>query len=214
MVNPETNETSVDNVFAGGDLLRGPATVVEAIADGRKFADFVLCREGVTTPVFMTDGLFDEARQAREIAVKKGVLERSCKGGSGKCLECGAVCNSCVEVCPNRANVAVTVEGLKNANQVLHLDGPCNACGNCEAFCPYESAPYKDKLTLYWSQADFDAGENQGFWVEDADTGRVKLRLGNQTFEGAVEAGETAGALPRDIAAFIRTVIKDYRYML
>jgi putative selenate reductase len=208
--NPETNETSLEDVFAGGDLVRGPATVVEAIADGRKFADTVLEREGLEPPALELAWLFNKSKQALEIDAKKGVLERSCKGESGKCLECNTVCNICVEVCPNRANVAVTVGGMRNPNQVLHLDGMCNACGNCEAFCPYESAPYKDKLTLYRTGADFDAGENSGFWVSDADTGRIKARVGDRLYEGTVESA----GLPDDITAIIRTVLREYRHIV
>ena len=161
VTDPETNETSVANVFAGGDLLRGPATVVEAIADGRKFADTILTREGISLGSPVLEGMFEPSRQAAEIADKKGVLMSGCGSQSQKCLECNAVCNVCVEVCPNRANVAVKVPGLKNPNQVVHLDALCNACGNCEAFCPYESAPYRDKLTLYSTEKDFQMGRQR-----------------------------------------------------
>jgi glutamate synthase (NADPH/NADH) small chain len=37
-VDAETMETSRPGVFAGGDLVRGGATVVQAVADGRKAA--------------------------------------------------------------------------------------------------------------------------------------------------------------------------------
>lgn len=37
-VNPETMETSVQGIFAGGDCIHGPDTVIKAIADGRKAA--------------------------------------------------------------------------------------------------------------------------------------------------------------------------------
>jgi NADH-quinone oxidoreductase subunit F len=37
-VNSETLETSLDGVFAGGDCIRGPDTVIQSIADGRKAA--------------------------------------------------------------------------------------------------------------------------------------------------------------------------------
>ncbi len=43
-VNPETFETSVPGVFAAGDDVTGPATVVEAIADARKAAQAILKR--------------------------------------------------------------------------------------------------------------------------------------------------------------------------
>jgi heterodisulfide reductase subunit A2 len=35
-VNPNTLQTSLESVFAGGDMVTGPATVIEAIAQGRK----------------------------------------------------------------------------------------------------------------------------------------------------------------------------------
>jgi putative selenate reductase len=199
--NPATLETSIENVFAGGDLLRGPSTIVEAVADGLTFARTVLKREGIAPAAFELDGLLDQTKQRREIEDKKGVLECT----AGKCLECNAVCNLCVEVCPNRANVAVTVKGLRNKNQVLHIDALCNACGNCESFCPYESAPYKDKLTLYRTEKDFDEGESSGFWVKDADAGIFKVRIGNKVVDDGV---------PEDIARIIETVTKDYRYIL
>lgn len=41
VVNPETMETSVPGVFAGGDVVSGPATVVEAVAAGKKAADSI-----------------------------------------------------------------------------------------------------------------------------------------------------------------------------
>ena len=40
-VNEETMQTSVEGVFSGGDCTSGPATVVEAIAAGRKAADSI-----------------------------------------------------------------------------------------------------------------------------------------------------------------------------
>jgi len=38
VVDPETQETNVPGIFAGGEVTRGPATVVEAIAAGRRAA--------------------------------------------------------------------------------------------------------------------------------------------------------------------------------
>jgi NADPH-dependent glutamate synthase beta subunit-like oxidoreductase len=40
-VNPFTMETSVRGVFAGGDAVTGPATVIEAIRAGKCAADFI-----------------------------------------------------------------------------------------------------------------------------------------------------------------------------
>jgi glutamate synthase (NADPH/NADH) small chain len=34
-VDPQTGQTSVDGIFAGGDIVRGPALVVQAVQDGK-----------------------------------------------------------------------------------------------------------------------------------------------------------------------------------
>jgi glutamate synthase (NADPH/NADH) small chain len=41
-VDPETNQTSVPGVFAAGDAVSGPATIVEAVADARKAAKGIM----------------------------------------------------------------------------------------------------------------------------------------------------------------------------
>ncbi|MCP4754628.1 MAG: FAD-dependent oxidoreductase [Proteobacteria bacterium] len=40
-VGAETMQTSIPSVFAGGDVVRGPSTVIEAVADGHKSADAI-----------------------------------------------------------------------------------------------------------------------------------------------------------------------------
>lgn len=171
----EFNETSVDDVFIVGDAYRGPATVVEGIADARRAADGILRRERsgerlLTLPVVD----FDEEMRLAEAQEKKAVLsprvspesfEQAYRNETGRCLECSILCNKCVSVCPNRANVAVEVEsgGLEKVNQILHLEALCNECGNCETFCPYQGAPYLEKFTLFWDERAFQESENEGY---------------------------------------------------
>lgn len=217
-VNPETNETSVPNVFIGGDALRGPATVVEGIADGTKFAETVIAKEKGQELNLESPVSFDEKKQLAEIKDKKGVLQSTCKPGeeNNRCLECNQVCNICVEVCPNRANVAVIVnsENTKCRNQVIHVDGMCNECGNCEAFCPYDSAPYKDKFTLYWNKEDFEDSKNAGFVLVDEASDKFMVRLGNSVVDVAFdESGKCNGVIPDEIADVIWAAYRDYRYL-
>ena len=40
-VNPITMETSLQGVFAGGDVVTGPATVIEAIQAGKRAAESI-----------------------------------------------------------------------------------------------------------------------------------------------------------------------------
>ena len=41
VADPETGATSVPGIFAGGDIVRGPALVVEAVQDGKKAANSI-----------------------------------------------------------------------------------------------------------------------------------------------------------------------------
>jgi len=51
----------------------------------------------------------------------------------------------------------------------------CNECGNCETFCPYSSAPYKDKFTLFTDNKDFEKSKNPGFLILTDKTVRVRI---------------------------------------
>ena len=46
-------------------------------------------------------------------------------------------------------------------HQIIHVDYMCNECGNCKSFCPYDSAPYLDKFTLFANEADMENSKNQ-----------------------------------------------------
>ena len=124
------------------------------------------------------------------------------------CLGCSTVCETCADVCPNRANVAIKVAG-KCQEQVIHVDGMCNECGNCAVFCPYAGRPYKDKFTLFWSEEDFTNSENEGFYCEE--NGEIHLRL-----DGKVEKTDINGirTISADAAAVIETIQKDYSYLM
>lgn len=217
-VDQETNETNLLGVFIGGDALRGPATIVEAIADGTTFARTVLAREkGLRLNLEKSVG-FDPTKQVAEIIEKKGVLRNVCQPGEEhtRCLECNMVCNICAEVCPNRANVAIKAAGenLHCRNQIVHIDGMCNECGNCEAFCPYDGAPYKEKLTLYWSKEDFEDSRNNGFVLMDKLTDSFRVRLGGVESELRFDtSGRWSGEVPVDVVEMIRAAYKDYRYL-
>ena len=132
------------------------------------------------------------------------------KAESDRCLGCSAVCENCVDVCPNRANLAIKVPGMAK-EQVVHVDKMCNECGNCAVFCPYASSPYKDKFTVFASEADMADSQNPGFCVLDAAAGKVKIRLGDAEYE-TVLAQDTTTYGP--IKALIETILKDYAYCL
>jgi putative selenate reductase len=154
-----------------------------------------------------------------EIAEKKGALKPvfDHEQESSRCLECNKVCNICAEVCPNRANLMIPVhgQGLTNLNQILHVDGMCNECGNCATFCPYSSEPYKVKFTLFWSEKDFQESTNSGFLiVGDGAEAVVMLRLAGEIIKVKFdEAGIADVPIDDSIAAFVWTVLKQYGYL-
>jgi putative selenate reductase len=220
ILNEETLETSVDNVFMGGDVLGGPRSVVLAIAHGTKVAKAILEKEQLEfNQEFTTRISFNHEVQLLEIAEKKGVMKSvfDDEQESGRCLECNKVCNICAEVCPNRANLVIPVkgQGLTNLNQILHVDGMCNECGNCRTFCPYSSEPYKVKLTLFWSEKDFQESNNTGFLVAgDGVEPVIMLRVAGKIIKVKFdESGKTDVPINDAIAAFVWTVIKQYGYL-
>ncbi|MGC7871002.1 putative selenate reductase subunit YgfK [Desulfosporosinus sp. SYSU MS00001] len=219
-VNEDTLETNVENVFIGGDALVGPWTVVGAISHGTKVAKAILAKEHLEfSQEYASRISFDKEKQLLEVRTKKAVLQPVCDGEeeTGRCLECNYICNICSEVCPNRANLMIPVEGegLTNRNQILHVDGMCNECGNCETFCPYDDAPYKVKMTLYWSEKEFADSLNTGFVIlKDGKEPIVKLRLKGEVIEVAFDqTGRTDAPIDGSLAAFMWTVIQQYPYL-
>ncbi len=162
-------KTNVDGVWCAGDAHRGPATVVEAIADAAAFAEAVVGKpHEFEIPA--------EAYPTKADAVaKKGVLKMAadacCEGQ--RCLDCNTVCENCADSCPNRANVVVKL--ADGRHQIVHVDKMCNECGNCTQFCPYASEPCKDKFTLFQTAEDMADSKNAGVLFLGGDMVRVRM---------------------------------------
>ena len=195
-------KTNLEGVYAGGDAMRGPATVVEGIADAQYFANAVIGEaHKFAIPA--------KAVATREEAVaKKGVLCESAKCEGDRCLTCNVVCQVCADVCPNRANVVIELPDGRQ--QILHVDRMCNECGNCAVFCPYDSAPYREKFTLFLTREGFDESvNNQGFLPLGGK--KVLVRLDSKVFGADLDAKND---LPADIEVFIWTVLTKYAYLM
>ncbi len=195
-------KTNLEGVYAGGDAMRGPATVVEGIADAQGFANAVI---GQVHTFRMPESA--KATRAEAIA-KKGILCESAKCEGDRCLTCNVVCQVCADVCPNRANVVIELPDGRH--QILHVDRMCNECGNCAIFCPYDSAPYRDKFTLFHSREGFDESvKNAGFLPLGGS--KVLVRLNGRVFEADLDMQND---LPADVEILILTVLNKYRYLL
>ena len=128
-VNAETLETTIPSVFAGGDVVSGPASIVEAIGQGKRAAFYI---DRYLRGASLTDGTFDDrlptmdkaAVLGREISSKRerilpielpvhqrirsfaeieGTLsEDEARFSANRCLDCAGCseCHECIHVCP------------------------------------------------------------------------------------------------------------------
>ncbi len=195
-------ETNVEGVYAAGDARRGPATVVEGIADAAAFAEAVIGAPhsyDIPAAAHVT---------AADAAAKKGVLAAAgypCREGE-RCLQCRTVCENCVDSCPNRANVSVTMPDGRR--QVIHVDRMCNECGNCTQFCPYASEPCHDKFTLFQTAEDMDDSHNAGVLFLGGD--RVRVRTAGEPKEYDLGAKND---LPAELETLLLVIRDKYSYL-
>ena len=200
----ETNETSVSGVYAAGDGAFGASVIVKAIADAKLACEAILNKTiGTDRPSETTD---------EKIYGKKGNLVEPEKGlnPDKRCLACDHICENCCDVCPNRANFAIKVPGVE-MHQIIHVDYMCNECGNCETFCPYDSAPYKEKFTLFHRAEEMEDSKNDGFAFVDND-GNAIVRVGGEKMNYKV--GDKNTKLFYRLAEIVDTVYNDYSYLL
>jgi len=131
---PATGETSAARLYAGGDVVRGPASIIKAVADGRAAAEAIARLHGiepVAEPHLPKDlsaaaALAKKARLAAPepvpelpVAERNGFDEvlrplspEAARREASRCLDCDEVCSLCVTVCPNRANLAYETSPL------------------------------------------------------------------------------------------------------
>jgi NADPH-dependent glutamate synthase beta subunit-like oxidoreductase len=152
---PVTLETALDGVFAGGDCVTGAATVIQALAAGRKAAksiekyfkgeDLKKGREGedIYESKLLVDtyGVAKENRASMpELQVDKrkgnfkevelGLSREQAVREAKRCLQCD--CKICINLlgCP----ALITEEG-KTAIDATQ----CPGCGVCAQVCPFEA---------------------------------------------------------------------------
>ncbi len=110
-------ETGIPNVFTGGDAMRGAATIVKAVGDGRKAAIQIAAKAGISLPsekltsdkmMSHKDFIIRKSKRVKINALFSGdsveFTPESAMEEASRCLFCGDVCSVCVTVCPNRAN--------------------------------------------------------------------------------------------------------------
>ncbi len=128
IVDPDTLETKKKGVFAGGDLVTGPKTVIEAIAQGKKAAVSIAAylekrkmpsEKRAEGPADYNPIRPSEPREARAVVVTldpkqrvKGFEEtnlafdeQTAQKEAARCLDCGVCCEcfQCVKACKAEA---------------------------------------------------------------------------------------------------------------
>ncbi|HBY57680.1 MAG TPA: dihydroorotate dehydrogenase [Candidatus Atribacteria bacterium] len=150
--NKETGETEVEGVYAVGDCLRGPRTVIQGIADGKRVAEMINSKLGGKGKLSEAKeevrrihfGALDSDYISREETkllsprerilsfreVELGLEEDAARKEAQRCLQCGCInCQACVIVCPYGART-LNFPTMK-VNEEL-----CRSCGLCLSICP------------------------------------------------------------------------------
>jgi heterodisulfide reductase subunit A-like polyferredoxin len=147
VVDSTTLETSISGVFAGGDVVSGPATVVEAVHAGTRAAEYmerhlrgeqlpgkpleqpltvvdkkdVLGRQKehrkIVTPGKKELSAEERVRDFREVELP--LTEDEARFSAGRCLDCGGCCecHQCISACP-----ADAIDfGMRDESQTLEV---------------------------------------------------------------------------------------------
>jgi putative selenate reductase len=227
VVDASTQETAVPGLFLIGDAAAGAETIVRAIASARRAVDAICAQEreraSAGVPAAGAPAWDVPAEDTARLRGQRDHLVPASAAGahddkirdveSRRCLGCRALCLKCVEVCPNRANTFVKVEGFRDEAQIVHLDAFCNECGNCATFCPWDGKPYKDKLTVFVNEGDFRDSTNPGFFLHG---GRGMVRLDGKIRDLAVDAAGnvTDGIEESRARAVVSAIARGYTYLL
>ena len=131
--NPDSYQTQIENVFIGGDALRGASTAINAIGDGRKAAVEIIRKANFEGKEYFI--LKEKQIDIQQIKVRKAQRQFAIKPSetpadmrrnfnlivsslkhdeavkeASRCLQCDVICNVCVSVCPNHANFGYEIQ--------------------------------------------------------------------------------------------------------
>ncbi|MDJ0792073.1 MAG: FAD-dependent oxidoreductase [Acidimicrobiia bacterium] len=135
-VDPESLESSIAGVYAGGDVAAdGPSSIVKAAADGKAAAASIIAAEGGpvpngAAPMPTTDDLpsLIMRRARREYRVPTRFTPLTVRNNfnetalvftaeeaqqeASRCVDCDTICSLCVGVCPNLALMTYQMEAF------------------------------------------------------------------------------------------------------
>ncbi|MCU0302935.1 MAG: heterodisulfide reductase-related iron-sulfur binding cluster [Thermoanaerobaculales bacterium] len=155
---PSTCSTGIDGVFAGGDAVSGPTSVIDALAFGRRAAEAARrylegvplgsVAESADPPELLWQLGIDEAERRRRertpvllAPAAPPMTEREVRGEGERCLDCS--CDRCVRECEFLTTHCSSPRDLAR-RLTAGVDGnlpvvySCNVCGLCATVCPVD----------------------------------------------------------------------------
>jgi len=157
VADPATCETNVPGIFAGGDVVTGPKSIIDAIAAGKKAAKAIdlylsggalniMKAEEIEETCWVKEGRVLEKKAKQEVDYlplgrrkesfkevefgltwDQGILEAL------RCVHCGPCAECLVE------------EGLCEQDIPVVDEKTCSGCGTCVSICPFEAMGKDEK---------------------------------------------------------------------
>ena len=149
-VDSETGLAGTPHIFAGGDVVEGPDSIIAACAHGRRAAEAICAEFGIqfeqppASPAILSEQEILQIKRVRgrkELQIRSEMIPVLQRGGFDliegtlteeaaqaealRCVQCSAFCDKCVEVCPNRANFTYFITPVS-------LQAPQLSCRNGE----------------------------------------------------------------------------------
>lgn len=156
IVDPLTLQTSIPDIFAGGDCVTGPSTVVEAMAAGLRAAESI---DRYLRGHDLREGRSLERAQPAEIDVEARYISPQ-KRARMPVLSRAARMGSFEETSLGLSEDAVAPEAERCLNCAL-----CSSCLECERICQVNAVSHKDVLKSVRIQAgavvSFDSQEEE-----------------------------------------------------
>jgi putative selenate reductase len=159
VTDPQSRNAGMEQVYAGGDVTRGPAIIIQACEDGRRAAKAICEQLGIhfalsaaPMPELSHDDIqrvkherarrvaqheaemLPVAQRAGSACVEQTLSETAARSEAQRCLQCSTLCDKCVDVCPNRANYTYLVEPVSWTLPLLASQGGEVAVAGEESF--------------------------------------------------------------------------------
>ncbi len=156
-VDPDTFESSIPGVYAGGDVAaHGPSSIVRAAADGKRVAAAIAAKYGADRvmpveaerPIDLHEMVIRRSRREYRVPIKFSPLDQrdgfdetvlsytpaEAMQEAGRCLDCHEICSLCVGVCPNMALMTYEMESVRAELPALTVADGAVVAGDASPF--------------------------------------------------------------------------------